>query len=756
MALFLACDSPPPEVEDPAPVEAPHEFAEVGSCAECHADAQARWRGSHHDAAMQVAGPGTVRGDFDDAEIVHRGVTTRFRRDGGRYWVDTEGPDGAPASFEVAYTFGVEPLQQYLLRFPAGRLQSLTLAWDTEREVWFSLYPNEDIPAGDPLHWTGPLQRWNSMCAACHSTDFERGYDVTEDTYTTEHVSLDVSCQACHGPGQAHVDWARARVPGKPVPEAADRFLAIRFEDSVREVETCAPCHARRHRVSARPVIGERLLDHYVPELLRPGLYHPDGQIDGEVYVYGSFVQSKMYDRGVRCSDCHEPHGLGLRVEGNGLCTRCHATEPDPRFPTLARRAYDTPEHHFHPEGSAAARCVACHMPERTYMQVDGRRDHSLRIPRPDLSVRLGTPNPCTGCHADQPARWAADFLAERGVASAGHYGDVLAAARDGRPEAIPPLMSLATASGQPAIVRATAVGMLAGGPTASTAVASAMLSAAEDPDPLVRTVAASALESISDERGRAVLSRLVSDPVRSVRVEAARVLSGFPTESIAPQDRDAFEEALDEFRDGQLALADTPEAHLNLGVLHARRGRHAASEEAFRVGLRLQPDFVPARVNLANLLNARGRNDEAVAELRAAIASHERILAGLAESPALRAQRGEVHYSLGLVLAEMGDLESAERELAIAAERIPERGRIRYNRALALQRLGRSGPALALLQELESQSPNDPEVQNALAVLHFQMGEFEAAAEHAERLVELTNRAPAALELLEQVRAGR
>ena len=705
---------------------------------------------------MQVARTGTVLGDFDDAEIVHQGVTTRFRRDGARYWVDTEGPDGVPGTFEVAYTFGVEPLQQYLIEFPRGRLQSLTLAWDTERGVWFSLYPDENIPPGDPLHWTGPLQRWNSMCAACHSTGFERGYDVNDDSYSTANVALDVSCQACHGAGQAHVDWARARPPGKPVPEAADRLLAVRFDDAVREVETCAPCHARRHRVSARPVIGERFLDHYLPALLRPGLYHADGQIDGEVYVYGSFVQSKMYDRGVRCSDCHEPHALGLRVEGNGLCTRCHSTEPDPRFPTLARRAYDTPEHHFHREGSAGARCVACHMPERTYMQVDERRDHSLRIPRPDLSVRLGTPNPCTGCHADKPARWAADFLTARGVIGAGHYADVLAAARDGRPEAIAPLMRLAVASERPAIVRATAVGMLAGPPTADPAVVSAIQSAAEDPDPLVRTVAAGALESVSDEQSREVLSGLASDPVRSVRVEAARVLSGLPAESVAPEDREAFGKALDEFRDGQLALADTPEAHLNLGVLHARRGRNTASEGAFRTALRLQPDFVPARVNLANLLNARGRNDEAVAQLREAIASHERILAGLAESPALRAQRGELHYSLGLVLAEMGDLASAERELASAAERIPEHGRIRYNRALALQSLGRAGPALALLQELEAQSPGDPEIQNALAVLHLQMGELDAAARHAERLVELTHRAPAALELLEQIRSRR
>jgi predicted CXXCH cytochrome family protein len=755
--LCLACDASPPEVDAPAPARAPvsRAFAEVGSCGACHASQQANWRGSHHDAAMQVAGPDTVLGDFEDAEFVSHGVTTHFRQEGARYWVDTQGPDAAPGRFEVVYTFGVEPLQQYLVAFPGGRLQSLTVAWDTERGAWFSLYPDESIPPGDPLHWTGPLQRWNSMCAACHSTQFDRGYDVETGRYATEHVALDVSCQACHGPGQAHVDWARGVPPGASAPENADTRLAVHFEDAVREVETCAPCHARRHRVSAEPAIGEPLLDHYMPELLRPGLYHADGQIDGEVYVYGSFAQSKMYAKGVRCSDCHEPHGLGLRAEGNALCARCHGLEPNPRFPTLSSRAYDTPEHHFHREGSAAAQCVSCHMPERTYMQVDERRDHSLRVPRPDLSVRLGTPNVCTGCHADRPAEWAAAFLAARGATGGGHYADVLAAARVGYPEALAPLAELAAAAAQPAIVRATAVGMLAGAPPGSDAAA-VILAATRDPDPLVRTVAAGALESVRDESGRTALVRLVSDSVRSVRVEAARVLAGFPTGTLAPPALAAFGQALDEFRDAQLALADTPEAHLNLGVLHARRGRSAASEQAFRTALGLHPDFVPARVNLANLLNADGRNDEAVAELRSALASHERLLAGLSESPALRAQRGELHYSLGLVLAEMGELQAAEAELAAAAERIPERARIGYNRALALQRLGRMQEAKVVLLELESQQPDDAEIQNALAVLYFQLGELDAASRHAERLVELTSQAPAAIALLEQIRSGR
>lgn len=702
---------------------------------------------------MQPAGPDSVLGDFDGAEFEEFGVVTRFRREGERYWVETAGEGGARGTYEVAYTFGVEPLQQYLIAFPKGRLQSLTIAWDTRRRLWFSLYPDERLAPDDPLHWTGPLQRWNSMCGECHSTQFDRGYDVESGTWRTRWVALDVTCQACHGPSAAHVAWAESLPPDGPVPPDADRRLAA----SAGQVEVCAPCHSRRQRVSAEPVAGDALLDHYVPELLRPGLYFADGQIQDEVYVYGSFVQSRMFERGVVCSDCHEPHGLGLRAEGNDLCTRCHAAEPEPRFPSLKRRAYDTPDHHFHRAGSEGARCVACHMPARTYMQVDDRRDHSLRVPRPDLSARLGTPNACTGCHADRDDAWAAGVLAERGVPTPPHFGETLAAARSGAAGAVTALVALAADRESPAIARATALGMLVG-PASSgdDALAGVLLEASRDGQGLVRLVAAAGLEGVAPERSTPALARLVSDPLRAVRVEAARVLAGLAEPALSGPQREHFGAALDEYRDGQAALSDTPEAHLNLGVLHARRGRAAAAERSFRTAIELQPDFVPARVNLANLLNGRGSNDEAVAELRRALASYERLAALMPASEAADAQRGELHYSLGLVLAETGELADAELELRAAAAGLPGRSRVHFNHGLALQQLGRASEAEAALLRAEALAPDSPDVQNALAIFFFQQGDAEAAARHAERLVDATDGAPAARELLERVRAAR
>ncbi|MFP8880341.1 MAG: multiheme c-type cytochrome, partial [Myxococcota bacterium] len=380
----------------------------VGSaeCGRCHADQFEKWSGSHHDLAMQIASDATVLGNFDAAEFSQHGAHFLFSRRDGRFLVRTEDANGDPAEFEIAYTFGVEPLQQYLVRLARGRLQVLSVAWDTRPSAqggqrWFHLYPDERQRPGDPFHWTGGYQTWNHMCAECHSTNLEKHFDSATDSYATKWAEIDVACEACHGPGSLHVAGAAA---GSDAP--AGLPVGFAAGDSRYQVDVCAPCHSRRHRVSAEDRTGQPLLDHFVPVTLRAGLYHSDGQILEEVYVYGSFVQSAMYAHGVACSDCHDPHSLELRIAGNGLCTQCHAETGNPSFPSLTKKAYDTAEHHFHPAGSAGAQCVNCHMPARTYMQIDPRRDHSFRVPRPDVSMKLGTPNACTGCHTDRTAAW--------------------------------------------------------------------------------------------------------------------------------------------------------------------------------------------------------------------------------------------------------------------------------------------------------------------------------------------------------------
>ena len=510
--------------------------------------------------------------------------------------------------------------------------------------------------------------------------------------------------------------------------------------DARHEVESCAPCHSRRHQVSAEDRPGDPLLDHFMPETLREDLYHADGQILEEVYVYGSFLQSRMYNKGVRCTDCHNPHSLELRVVGNAVCEQCHHPQAPPdRFPTLTLKNYDSPDHHFHPTEGEGAQCVNCHMPERVYMVVDPRRDHSFRIPRPDLSLKLGTPNACNMCHVDETVEWA-DAAVTRWYGAQGrqepHYGETIAAGRQGEPDAAPRLIELSGDTEQPTIVRATALELLR---DYGTAGVSAMVGAARDDDPLVRATAVSGLEPLPPEERIPTVSPLLRDPVRAVRIQAARVLASASAELVG-EDRQAFDAALTEYEALQASLADTAPAHLNLGVIHAATGRREQAVRDYETAVSLDPGFVPSRLNLATLLNEMGRNPDAERVLRETIERNPR--------------EGEPHYSLGLLLAEMNRLEDATVSLGRAAALLPERARVRYNHGLALQQLGRRETAEFELRQAYRIAPRDPAIVQALAIFYAQDGRWSEALGYGEELVRLVPDEDGSRQFVEQIGA--
>ncbi len=749
--LALSCtDEIPLESESPSPSRHAG-FVANESCLECHEAEANLWKRSHHDLAMQVANEETVLGNFREASLTHFGVTTRFSRKDSRFLVNTEGPDGKMEDFEVKYVFGVEPLQQYLIEFPGGRLQSLTVAWATEEKRWFHLYPDEKIESGDPLHWTGRYQNWNLMCAECHTTDYQKGYDPETDSYQSSWTELNVSCQACHGPGEEHVKWARQGSESTPSDQSYG--LKVNFKlnkfDARYEVDSCAPCHSRRSRFSERYPHHGAFGDHFRPQALGDGLYFPDGQIQEEVYVYGSFLQSRMSYEGVLCTDCHDPHSLSLKREGNEVCTHCHQQQkPAREFEGLKLANYDSPSHHFHPPQGRAeegkrtgAECVSCHMPERTYMVVDPRHDHSFRVPRPDLSIKLGVPNACTQCHSDQTDEWAAGWI----VSWYGpqrrrdpHYGEAIRAGMNGAPGSAEQLTRLIEDHEQPAIVRATALDLMRGHGQTGLEV---RLEALRDKSPVVRAFAARGLEFLDPRLKLDNLSSTLRDPVRMVRMEAARVLATSPPELFDDEQGRSFQSALKEFSEAQEWLSDMPASHFNMGFIEAARGDLKAAEESYRLTLEMDPTFLPAYMNLANLLNQQGRNAEAEMVFRDLVA----------RAP----EEGEAHYSLGLLMAEMEQLERARDSLARAVRLLPNRLRVRYNYALTLQHLGLRTEALAALQEAHELSPQETDIVYALAIFNMQEQRWDQALFFARKLQDLAPPgAPGPAQLIEQIQS--
>ncbi len=735
----------------PAPVAAAAGgYVGAERCGACHPDELAAWRGSHHDLAMAEATSETVLGDFDDGELTAHGVTTRFHVAGDQFRVTTDGPDGAPTDYRIAYTFGWAPLQQYLIRFPDGRLQALGIAWDARPgavggQRWFHLYPDQaDYDHEHPLHWTGRDQTWNYQCAECHSTGLRKGYDTDTDSYETRWAEIDVACEACHGPGAAHLSQAQAAATGDRdawrkhkglVVDLAHRDGATWLIDadtglprreprrsSHAEVNACARCHARRGLINGDYTPDRPLADTHRLALLGEGLYHADGQIQDEVFVHGSFIQSRMFHRGVTCSDCHDPHSLELRAPGNSVCARCHAP---------AR--YDTSAHHHHPmskglraKGSGTA-CVDCHMPEHSYMIIDARADHSLRIPRPDLSVALGTPNACTDCHADQTPAWAAGqvetwYGRPRRPA---HYGIALHAGRTATPKAAAALADLARDALVPAIARATAVDLLAEQPEPIDA--GLLDDLAESDSPLLRAAAARALERLPPDAALRIGLRLLKDPRRLVRIDTAHALAAFvrleaSISGRASPLRRALAPALAEYREAQRSSAERPESWLNLGLLDTLLGEAGAAEASYRKALALEPGFSPAAVNLADLYRARGRDDEGRAVLRQ----------GLAQAP----DDADLLHALGLLEIRAKRLPVAVDLLGRAAALAQVQPRYAYVHALAQEAAGDLPGAITTLAAAAERHANDRDIALALVSLSAKAGDRAAVVTWAERFL--------------------
>jgi tetratricopeptide (TPR) repeat protein len=659
-----------------------------------------------------------------------------FRRD-SLHLVETTGPDGRPGTYQIQWVFGVYPLQQVLIPLPGGRLQALNVAWDSVRGRWIDLFPGSHSPR-DPLHWSAPQQNWNFTCAECHATGLRRNWDTTTTTYQTTWHRLDVGCQACHGPASRHIGWAQAARSDSPVPRPDSAFgLEVRLSAAEPrvEIETCARCHSRRAPLGDGFQHRNRLLDDYLPSLLSEGLYLADGQIEDEVYEYGSFQQSRMFAKGLRCSDCHDPHTQRPRAAGNAVCTRCHnPVAPDAR-PGIAtagirRVVYDSTSHTFHRGTGPGTRCVDCHAPVKLYMAVDPRRDHSFRIPRPDLSVRIGVPNACTTCHAKEGPRWAADRIAGwygPGRRQEQHYGVALDAGRRGAAGAAAGLQALIEDSTLPAIVRATALSLLPRYPGPSRR--SIFGTALSDPDPQVRRAALSGYYALAPAERVAAIGPLLSDPVRAVRIETARMLVGASASALGGR-AEEWQRALAEYEMVQRALADRSEGWANLGALYAEQGRGAEAERAAQMALERDSTFMPGYVNLADVRRSLSGESSAEAVVRT----------GLTRNPG----SAMLYHALGLSLVRQQRREEGLAALARAAALAPDDPRLGFVHAVALHDFGRAAEARRLLEQVLARHPWDRETLLALVSYRAETGDQGGAAALLQQLAAMNPDDPA------------
>ncbi len=707
--------APVVESAKPQPVAlAPAKMVDEQQCQGCHGEQVKDWQGSHHQLAMQQANANTLLGDFNNVTFKTEKETTVFSRKGDEFWVNTPGVDGKNANFKVAYAFGVAPLQQYLLEVGEGRLQALGVAWDTEKHRWFHLYPGQGVNFKNPLHWSKPSQNANFMCVECHTTGFKRNFDAAKNTFDSHWNSLGVGCQACHGPASNHLEWTAKKTDLIHAGFAVD----LMDKNATVEIETCARCHSRRAPLDDGYTVGKRLMDDYLPSVLTRELYALDGKIKDEVFEHGSFAQSKMFDKGVRCSNCHNPHSTQLKAPGNSVCLQCHnatskTTVEDVDGKGLQAKNYDSIEHTRHTMGQPGSQCVDCHMPGKFYMGNDFRHDHSFSIPDPERAKKLGTPDACLTCHQGKAGdKITGQFklwnTANASAVQAPRYDESLWLIRNGQPGAAQALFEQLQRSNLPAIQRATLLGELSLYPSEQALkLATRDLS---NTAPQVRESAIRALSAFLPPPERAqLLIPLLNDPVRAVRIAAARDLLSVARNGLGTA-QDSWNAAIVEYEAVQKSLVERAEANLNLAMLYQADGRSAEVEGLLRTALQRDPDFYPALVTLVQWLEANGRRQE----------GHVLLAQRLKDRP----DSGLLQHTQGLALIRAGQAAQAMPYLRKAAQLEPQSGQFSYVLAVALHDSGKIDEACAELERLLKEQPSNRNARLSLIQYYLDNGQ--------------------------------
>jgi tetratricopeptide (TPR) repeat protein len=706
----------PSDKKSAAPPPGNNAFIGDQSCKNCHQKQHDKWEQSHHYMAMLPPDDSTVKGDFNNTSFTADGITSKFFKKDGKFIINTEGDDGKNHDYEVKYTFGFTPLQQYLVEFPGGRMQVPRLSWDVKQKKWFNQYAGQKIPSHDWLHWTGNAQNWNTMCASCHSTNLQKNYNIDGDSYHTTYSAINVSCESCHGAGKLHIDY----VNGDDYKTGQKIKGSLLQLDSgakqLTQINTCMPCHARKSDLSASLIQSDEIMDNYIPEIPDTEHFYADGQVNDEDYIYTSFTQSKMFRHGIKCSNCHDPHSTKTILTSSQTCLQCHA------------KTYEAPSHTFHAASITAVDCQSCHMPGKLYMGNDLRHDHSFRVPRPDLSVKYATPNACNNCHKNKTAQWAAAAIIKwYGPARKYHFSEDLVPGSKLDESSEAHLVKLFADTTVPDIIKATAAKYL-GSIQTQTSLA-ALIKCLSNKDAQTRYRALRSLENFQQTSWLNAVGPLLTDKVRAVRIAAADMYSSIPSNQVPAQYAQAFTFANNELQSYLIYQADFSVGNLMIADHYLQQQDYKNAEKFYLRGLKKDSLMNYGRLNLSAVYNAQGKNAEAMQVLKTAAI--------------IDPKNDRIFYNLALLSNELNDNTAAGKYFAKAVELKSSNPKVYYNYGLLLNGNKNYREAENVLLKGISLDPGSAQLLYALTFVYMQSGNMIKARETGVKLKQLDSGNP-------------
>lgn len=694
----------------------------TGACADCHQSQHQSWLDSHHAKAMLLPNETSVEGNFENQTFKHKEVTSRFYRRDKQFLIDIQEPGKKAQTYPVAYTFGFYPLQQYLIKTEKGHYQAYDVAWDARSKEqggqrWFKLLPDEDTGPDSPFNWSKQLNNWNSRCADCHSTGLKKNFDEETLSFDTTWKDINVACESCHGEGSEHVKLAKtgklseasahsnrgfavslkAAIPfhwsdGAAIARAPDLSAAKAVQQS--QINACGGCHSRRQPI-AESGTAQDYHDRYRLSLLQEPLYKANGDIQDEVFVLGSFLQSKMYQAGVTCTHCHEAHSGEVKLQGNAVCSQCHQPA-----------VFDTKAHHKKTPGTEDSECVDCHMPETVYMGVDARRDHRFSIPGQNNETD--------------------------------RYTALNDQARMANPRALRDISEYVLSQSMPEIRRATLLGL--SGHVPSRLTLETIVQSLKSDSALVRSAAADSSRFLPLDVRWQVLEPLINDPSASVRFSVAELLAPVYSQ-LQAADAISLSGLLDEHREQLDLVADAPSGQAAIASFELALGNVEAAIAALKTALEIEQTYLPAWLNLADIYRRTGDKEAEKSCLETALALDE--------------NNSAVQHAYGLYLVRQQKPEAALPHLRRATEVEPTEMQFFYVYAVALESLGEVSEAIKQLKTTDDRWPNQYTILMALVQYLEKAGRDEESWSYLSKLSAIAPDDPAVKQRVNRLNSG-
>jgi tetratricopeptide (TPR) repeat protein len=701
---------------------AENEFSGSESCRECHEKFYQLWSPSYHGQAMMP-----VNADFvakhqlpDSKPINVEGhLYEMLTKDSAMVMLEKDG-DKLLNTYQIDWSLGGHNVYCFLTPMEKGKLQNIPLAYDANRKEWFN-YPEsavrhfmEGVEEDEALPWKDAMYTFNTGCYSCHISQLSTNFDLKNESYHTTWREAGINCETCHGPSSEHIRIFKDWKEGDKIPKDIGLIVTSTFTQEQHNA-SCSPCHAKMTPITPSYIPGDKYFDNYNVTTLEDRDFYPDGRSLGENYTLTGWMMNKCVQNSeLHCVTCHTSSGRDRNAANpNQACLTCHNN-----------RNEDLETHTGH-KAEAGLTCISCHAPKREFVGRFLRSDHSFRPPMPEATIKFGSPNACNQCHTDKSPEWANAIVKKR---PNGNYQEetlkwaqLIKEARDNEWKNVDKIYEYIRTGLPDEVVVTSFIRLLANCHLDSKW--EVLLGALNSESELVRSAAAIGLSGNTTEETKIALLKACQDEIRLVRIQAANAILLFAADRFTPEQQKIIDSAEAEYVASMTSRADNWSNHYNLGIYHQNKGDAQSALNSYETAARLYPESVMPLINSSVLYSYVGNTAKAEENLKKVIEFDP--------------DNEAANMNLGLLLAEQGRMDEAEKALKTALDASPESNPVAAkNLSVIVAQRGDIAGAVKYADMAFKARPEDPNYGYTLAYYQMQNGQKSEAIKTLQSII--------------------